>query len=447
MNRPTIDVEELLDMADEALLAGDVQEAVGMLRKASSVAPLRKDIRNKLAVVLERGGSGNAPAVTQSWVDDSIASGFADDADSEVENRESLAQFARRAFEAASAQSSKAGVATRRLTNILQTGLSSWKNLRADEAKQPVAEAVPSNVFEPEQDLQAYLDRVRYSEAEDIDDELDNEVAEPEVSRITRPSTDSQKEARSAPRKKSGRPSEVEDVLAAGIGGFIEAAGKLSREKLAYSVVYTLMIALFAYACFDTSRKFAPSGTGVLAGRGATASASAFAAQAMPVTEQAREHVRNKEFAQAIALLQGSLESGTTLAEREPLRAELAATYNVQGEEWLKSNKIDQSVESYRQALKYAPADVDLQIRLANAIYYYALTQDGTSKKESLREATDILTKCLVTRPGEVQAHRLLAMVYDGRGLKQESITEWEKVRSLSVAGSSISAEAESRLK
>src|SRR5690606_33806695 len=65
MNRPTDELENLLSMADDAMADNDFDTAVGILREANSIAPLRRDIRNRLAVALERapGPIKSKPAV------------------------------------------------------------------------------------------------------------------------------------------------------------------------------------------------------------------------------------------------------------------------------------------------------------------------------------------------------------------------------------------------
>jgi len=57
MNRSTDQIDELLDLATEAAGCGDNEQALEFLRKASSLAPFRRDVRQMMAAILQ-GGNG-----------------------------------------------------------------------------------------------------------------------------------------------------------------------------------------------------------------------------------------------------------------------------------------------------------------------------------------------------------------------------------------------------
>jgi hypothetical protein len=475
MNRPTIDVDDLLELADEALAAGDGQEAVAILRKAKGVAPLRKDIRNRLAMALEgrpvSASTGTRPKAVPASTADTERPYYENYESADAfSGREAISQIARRAFEAASEKTSKAGVATRRLTNILQQGLESWKSPRStpsgislelDATEDLSKTSTQATVFKPESDLQEYLDRAANSSLSSgsvtfDEDDVETDEAQSAASRIVKPSATSKKASRSsATVRKSKRPTDVEDVLAAGIDGFLEAAGQLDKRKLAFAAVYMAMIVLFGFACFDVARKFPGNGIPDMTSSGvASASVASLDFQTKSISNaetiaKARELFSTGKSSEAIQLLKTQLESGRLLADRDAIRVELASLLNQKAEQELTANQYKESVLAYREALKMLPGDANLQVRLANALYYQATMGADSSidKAQYLKDAESLLQPLAAKDENDLQTRRLLALVLEGRGQDAKARVAWQKLKTLAPANSAISGEAVSHLK
>ncbi len=473
MNRPTIDVDDLLELADEAINAGDEAEAVAILRKAATIAPLRRDIRNRLALVLEGTPVTVKPArrkratpQTVTFEDDPPEYGeFEQSPDALSTGRDSISQIARKAFDAAAQHKAKASDATRRLTNLLHTGLDSWKSSmtaapntaakpRADEPA--VTATAQSIVFRPEEELKQYLERAAPDNPSGINELYDSELDEADTSRITKPAAVSRKASRSATSTKIPvkRPTDVEDVLAAGIGGFIEAFGRMNKGKLVYALIYIGLIGSFGYACFDVSRKFPALEVTVPNVQTASLTGPALDVSTNPMSseealEKSKALVAEGKLTDAIVLLRAQLDSGRLLHNRDLLRVELASLLNVQAEDHLKANRLADSVKSYREALSYLSTDARLQLRLANALYYLGEMGTGadSEKDKALAEANTVISALIKGDSQNIQAHRLQALVHDARNEKSMARSSWQKVKTLAPAESAILAEAKSHLK
>jgi len=454
MNRPTIDVDELLDLADEALAAGDTQEAVGILRRATSIAPLRKDIRNRLAIVLEGTPvesriRGKMPAL-KPQLPVEIENDFPLESQEIFSGREAISQIAKRAFEAASEKTNKAGVATRKLTNLLQQGLSSWKTRSEAEGalKKPLENAPQPPMFEPEMDLQEYLNK----NSGGYDLELPEENMEEVSQRVIKHTSTSRK---SSSTQKLKRPADVEDVLAAGIGGFIEAATRLNRRKIAFGFVYVSMVVMLGYACFDVSRKFSgvperhTTGSKVTVASVGLTTGNIHELNDQQAFEKSRQMAAAGNFDGAINLLKQQLESGNVISNRESIRIELAKVLNDKAERLLRENNFELSVAAYRESLQFLPHDSNLQIRLSNALYYYATlgTTEKSQKADLLRAAEASLVPITEADRSNLQAFRLLAMVYEAGDKDEKSKVTWKKVKALAPADSEALAEANAHLK
>jgi len=478
MNRPTTEVDELLDLADEALAEGDSPAAINFLRQATKIAPLRRDIRNRLALALEGTPVAPPPARRRVAAPSEDHVDFEDFALSEadspatssrsVSGMDALKGIVDQAFAAASDQGQKAKSATRNLTSILHQGLETWRSSLASRgvAEEPVADASPAasaqdSVFQPERDLQEYLERAEAATAPLTDvgfDDADEEAPQEEVARVVRPASTSRKTSRTTTIKKQ-RPRDVEDVLAAGIGGFIEAIAQANKRKIAYGCVYFAMVAFFGFACFDVARKF-PGGSGIgqeqAEGVNVATASLGIPGQKLSVYSSSAEAiaaanalVAEGKRTQAIAVLTSQLESSGLLANRDQLRVELATQLNLEGEEKLRNNQFAASVAAYKQAAAMLPNDVSLQVRLANALYYQA-TMDKMSSSEKaglLKEAEALLTPLSTAGTGDVQMDRLLALVYEGRGEAKSARQMWSKVKERAGHNSPLASEAASHLK
>ncbi len=483
MNRPTIDVDDLLEMANEAIAEGDFVQAVTILRKATTVAPLRKDIRNRLAIALEgtpvpRKGSQRRDSSMEvehapSHYETSVAVYPSPEAIDEVGSREAISLIAKKAFDAAAGQTARAGVATRNLTNLLHQGIQTWKSSLNDvTTAQPtaprtdkldfnpglrVSDATQAGVFGPETDLESYLNRANPGEnlqvagSATIEIEDDDNFASEGAIRLTRPTTTASKKS-AAKGKASARNTDVEDVLAAGIDGFIEVLRRANKQKILFGIVYVALGALFSYACFDVSKKF-PAVDTIPGSQVQTASLGTLnlseATTNGEAISSAKRLAAEGNAADAINILKSQLESGSLLKNRDQIRIELATILNKQAEKHLTNNRLRDSVAMYREALQILPADAALQLRLANALYYMGTLGDldETGKSTALSDAEKTL-KSLASKAGDnLQTHRLLGLVHEAQGDKSQAKAAWQKVSALAPSSSSESKEATSHLK
>lgn len=449
MNRPTIDVEELLEMADEALAAGDTQGAISILRKAVNVAPLRKDVRNQLAMVLEgtpvkRRARATAPvqeyvpAAGVTGTGHELESDYAGSVDfEEIEEapRVSIEDVARRAFASASEKTQRAGEATRRLSNLLQNGFSNLTSFRF--AREAAVERTPASVvddvsaqeqvFQPESELQSFFDRTVEDETFD---EAESDGAEPEMERLVRPAPVSRKSASTtkSAKKSSGRATDVEDVLAAGVGGFIEAISRVEKSRFVYAFVYTVLIGFFGYACFDVSKKFpAGTGSGQLAAASLAFDGAVVQQPELDIVKLRAEVAKLKdarEYQQADDMLKNEIEalksqlvSGKILTSRDVTRRNLIELLDMQGEVRLTASQFGGSVASYEEALKVMPDNSMIQLHLANALFYQGTqgTLNDEVRRESLSKADSLLTGLRVKDAGNASVNQLQELVREKR--------------------------------
>jgi len=543
MNRPTGEVEELLALADEAMADGSFTEAVGILRQAANVAPLRRDIRQKLAAALAGAPPAAPPPVrkrrqltvqtpapqpapvtdfdledleraheialdTEEYVEE-----YADDAGEELrfpaaekrsapshsarerfevpvyddgpdDNSDHLAEVARKAFKAAAGTTARASVATRHLTNLLNSGIQSWKSSlmeqiqsqkAASAAQQPVrasadtvGDATEAGLFTPRQELETYITRpvsaapVAFSAPAADDLDLAEAAAEEETEadatdRMVRPRSRevSQKAASSSTgkgRSRSRRQTDVEDVLAAGFGSFFEAIARVEKKKFVYASVYMIMAGLVALACYDISRKFPEvrAITPASAVQSASLGELDLSSESFgnPI-EEAQRLAKQGNRTQAIELLRTKLAAGVSSVGVDKLKIELASQLNAEAEENLRNNNLPQSAALYRQAVELLPGDSNLSLRLANALYYQAImSQANTAEKaKTLGEARQILESLVGRGTDNVQAYRLMALLHEAEGQKNSARASWQKVKSLAAENSAEQREAISHLK
>lgn len=323
-----------------------------------------------------------------------------------------------------------------------------------------VARGTEADVFTPEKELKEYLERAANSGAGKSTGSvytptMDDEVEIAEVDTITKPAPASRKSSRPSSSKKSNRATDVEDVLAAGVGGFIEVIGNADKKKIAYGIVYVFCAGVFAVACFDASRKF-PSVSAVPGTNVVAASASSFGNLDLSDTltsqqaiEKSRKLVASGDLESAVSLLRKQLASGSKLRDRDSIRVELATILNSMAEQSLKNNKLQESVEKYHEALQILPGDAALQLRLSNALYYAGTigTSSEENKKPMLGEAKTLLSNLTAKDPVDLQALRLLALVHESLGEKELANVSWKKVRSSAPEESAERKEAEKHLK
>lgn len=493
MNHPTNEVDDLVSMAEEAIADEEFSEAIGILRRAKSIAPLRKDIRGLLATALagvpSRPTTENRKTVPDSAItqrnnephfafqDEPLPSYLQEEYVEIPSGPEAVADVARKAFRAVADTTSRAGTASRQLSNLLSNGFQNWKSSMFShestaalsaaplaaarlQTTDAVSEVTEAGIFAAPEELDQYLPpssasishfpagSPTVSQFEAIEEPAHIEEPAPPA----QPASKTRKRTNSSPGRKSNTgPTDVEDVIAAGIGGFIDAIGRADKKKIAYGAVYFAMGALFTMACIDVSKKF-PAVSAVQSGKPVQAASMGGldltpAIREYPL-EEARALAKAGKSAEAVEVLRTAL--ATRLQPNaEQLKSELGAQLNLLAEEKLRSNQLPQSSDLYRQAVEVLPNDDSLRLRLANALYYQAIMDPtgGATQKDLLSEATELLEKLASKNSTNLQVYRVLALVHEADGNSVGAKASWQKVKTMASAGTAEHKEAVSHLK
>ncbi len=485
MNHPTDELENLLSCAEEAMADEDYDQAVIILRQASHVAPLRRDVRNMLAMALQGAPASTprkkkkavAPVATPAPVVYFEPSEYPDDHEpddfygDEPDNRYSAQQISevtQSAFRAAADTTARVGAQTgSAISSLLQTGIKNWKSSfsQLSSLRKPAPQvdsgatvgSAEAQLFTHSRDIEEIMGPAPEASSVQMYRPLQEEPVvadeEPEVERVVQPAKTARKEARSSslkPKSKS-RPTDMEDVLAAGFGSLIEAAGNADKKKIGYAGIYLMLAVLFGYACFDAAKKFPEVET--VPGMGSVASASIgaldlSAVSTSPVAE-ARRLAGSGQAEAAVNLLKANLLDGKMHPANDPIRIELATQLNAIAEDKLRKSELKESVIHYREAVGVMPDDSGLALRLANSIYYYVTMGSLNSNEKSavIKEGLGILDKLVARGSDNVQVYRLRALLQDTGGQTSQAKASWQKVKALAPENTAEHTEATSRLK
>lgn len=477
MNHPTDELETLLSCAEEAMAEDDYEEAVVILKQAASVAPLRRDVRNLLAMALQgvpdRPKKLQQPVPSQRTADHFPVHDYPVD-DDMAENLPGSSASTQRAFRAVADTTVLAGEAGRTLTNLVQNGLQSWKSSLLGQVQSlQIRRAVPktdpgavagsaeaglftthsqdiSDIMGPAPALES-VPMYRPVEEMPADAEIDTEDVETERIAKSAPVSRKASPAPASSSKKPSRPTDMEDVLAAGFGSLIEAVTRANKKTFVFAGVYVALGMLFGFACFDAARKF--PGVEMVPGQGTVSTASMGALDlsgvaGSPVAE-ARRLVSSGQPERGINLLKASLLDGKVHPANDPIRIELAAQLNAVAENKLRANQLKESVNNYREAVGVMPDDSGLTLRLANALYYYAIMTNlpAEDKAATIKESLDILDKLVARGSDNLQVYRLRALLQEAANQTSQAKASWQKVKALAPEKSAEHSEAAARLK
>lgn len=483
MNHPTDELENLLSCAEEAMADGDYDQAVIILRQASHVAPLRRDVRNMLAMALQGAPASTprkkkkaaTPVATAAPVEFYETSEYPDTEpddfyEEEQESRYSAQQISevtQNAFRAAADTTARVGAQTgSAISSLLHTGLKSWKSSflsQISSLRKPVQQvdtgatvgSAEAQLFTHSRDIEEIMGPAPAAGSVQMYRPLQEEPAvedeEPEVERLVQPAKTVRKEARSSSTKPKSRPTDMEDVLAAGFGSLIEAAGKADKKKIGFAGIYMALAVMFGFACYDAAKKFPDvemvPGTGTVT----TANIGALdlsAVSTSPVAE-ARRLAGSGQAEAAVSLLKANLLDGKMHPATDPIRIELATQLNAIAEEKLRKSELKESVIHYREAVGVMPDDSGLALRLANSIYYYATMGSLTSDEKTsvIKEGLGILEKLVARGSDNVQVYRLRALLQDAAGQTSQARASWQKVKALAPENTAEHSEADRRLK
>lgn len=484
MNHPTDELDDLLSCAEEAMADGDYDQAVIILRQANHVAPLRRDVRNMLAMALQGAPASTprkkkhaAPPVSKpapvvyfepsEYPDEhELDDYYGDDQDSR-HSAQQISEVTQNAFRAAADTTARVGAQTgSAISSLLQTGLKSWKSSflsQISSLRKPAQQvdagatvgSAEAQLFTHSPDIEQIMGPAPEASSVQMYRPLQEEPVlaeeEPEVERLVQPAKTVRKEARSSSSKSKSRPTDMEDVLAAGFGSLIEAAGNADKKKIGFAGIYMTLAVLFGFACYDAAKKFPEVEMVPGMGSVATANIGALdlsAVSTSPVAE-ARRLAGSGQPEAAVNLLKANLLDGKMHPANDPIRIELATQLNGIAEDKLRKSELKESVIYYREAVGVMPDDSGLALRLANSIYYYVTMGSLNSDEKSsvLKEGLGILDKLVARGSDNVQVYRLRALLQDAGGQTSQAKASWQKVKALAPENTAEHAEANSRLK
>lgn len=431
MNHPTGEVEELHDLAMEAMACDDYPQAVIFLKKALGIAPLRKDLRAKLAQALAR--EHKAPDTAGLPASPAI----------EPDPLPSRPTWT---------PSSKSGARVNPAAQISSRGIQvhAHGNL-----------AVPIEFEEEPMMMESELSDV-YSR--DNENSISEENAEPSA-----PATP--KRSRSVRRAQATR--DLEDAIASLLEMTGRTVGKITGTQVAYAASYLLTVGFIATACVYTARTFsdviATPASSTLAQAPvadvptseASLAPSLSAAPPPPVTprkldlgpteeeilKQGQDLVRKGNYREAVQLLEPALESGNRTVTRDKIRDTVAEAWRRRGTDEVKKGKMSDAVASYRSALKASPSVTANSLHLANALFYLGQEAKSSKEKAYLDESLKLVNDVVRVEPRNVNAFQLQAQVHQSLGRKADARAAWLKVQSLADKKSETYLQAVTQLK
>lgn len=429
MNHPTTEVDELLSLANEALEDGDTVQALQALRSAGRLAPLRKDIKNEIARILEGSlvPSSKSPAKKRRM--QPVQEIDLPDTDT-VSFKDTLEEVAQKAFKFASEGTT---ATTSKLTNLVSEGLKSLrfshKNQISDPAarfeKQPI-EFGDQTILNSNAELNEYLER----EAEYYDDE---ELAEEEQLA----SNTKMKSPRSGKKPKPARA--VEDVLSDKMFQTFQQLAAADRIKLGLTASYIALLVFTGFACYKVGQTFPAIRMGGAAVATETINLDAVSSTSpgSNVTalvldtdplQEANALLAAGNTGEAITVLQSSLSAGLPKATLTNVSSELSKLLAQRGADNLKTNKFQESIADYRKALELDPHNHTLMLHLGNALYYAGIRDPKSGGKKVLQEAAKNLEAALIYDKSNHHGYSILASTYQELGDKTKSRQAWQKV-------------------
>lgn len=461
MNRRSDEVEELLDHARECVHREEFSRALSHLRRASALAPLRQDIKEILAALLEEVSSGPDEPVVYSEVrrvepeeasprlafegavsyhqdrprralqpqvdpDDDTA---ADEGDEEelaepVAKQERWLPFFRQGHAEAEAEPPPAIQASREEAPVrfakgrapagpgfLQGLMERFTSLteRQDDDEEPLIPAAPVVRRRPRVPTPPVA------------------TASPEREEVTSFSLfpDNTRPEKPAPRPSRASLESPVREAAPSIGLQLqEAFGELvfGRKTWAPLAIYGC---IFVWICLSGSISYYQYFRTSKAASNSVASAEAVKAEESVLPEKeasktsradeeivklGQHYIVQKRFDDAITLLAPAAEKSDSLPA---IKKQLAAAYDGKGTFLLENNKVKESAEMYKKATDTDSQNPDYKVRLGNAYFYCASMLGKDSAPDYYKKAVVTLKRAIEADKRNLAAYQRLASVYE----------------------------------
>ena len=454
MNRRNDPVEELVDGAREAVHDENYEHAISLLREANRLAPMRQDIRQFLAAILE-GTSAESETPMNLREPAAVRANETAPAPAAFRPERGMALNAKLRFSDspgnASGEEDSTPFPTRRVDSL--------KASRSPDADEEASRAEPS--ADSDGVLKFSLAR-RLAQAQEIPAQSGAHAAEPfvpysEMRGLADPSVcDAAGESATIrDRRKRGRPGTASEetgerapVDGDGAGSRLLRFPPPSARFVAFASVYTCIALFVVAASVVTHRRFFRTAGHHQATTAASPSTTHRSEKpqsaASDRTEEeiirlAGDYFQNERFDDCIALLSRAVKSGGPTATTQRMSGLLASAYEARGTRQLLANQIAESAKSYEKAVDLSPENPDYALRLGNAYFYCATSLGNSTAKSYYNKSLKMLTHTVELDPRNVQAYELLASVYVG--LEKTSQAQAALVKIVEIAPSSDEAE------
>lgn len=477
MNCRPDDVEELLTLAQECVLAGRRSEAVSFLRRAAQSAPLRQDIKDLLAAALEgRDDVWHDPIAGRDLRGDRIRNSFPEEAFPQSPEAVRCVEVPITAF--------GAGLARAR-----EPDFTACAPPRAEVSEEPVSPFSRSR-REPSMrreggnwrrwrsGISNWINSLEFSfgtaESESEIDEPARPVRRPRRQEAAAGSHilySAEKDAAILKPRPAEKPivpdSQKQSAALAQAGSTnFESAGSTVADWLkqlevrvsgvqAHVALYSIMFLFLSIASGFTYGKFfraeqisgrVADANGPAVGNSENAAKLDLSQTEQEIVRLATDYLDSSKYKEAIALLTRAIEDGEDGSKSKALVGHLASAYDRMGTNLLEKNQLEESLEYYKKAVDLDPSRSDFALHLGNAYWYCGTLLEKQNSQSYLQKARDVLSETIKMDQNNISAYQRLATVYES--LHQTAQAKQAYGEIIKIAPSSTEAEmAGERLK
>jgi tetratricopeptide (TPR) repeat protein len=447
------EVDRLIDLALQAEQGGDIIAAIDLLKRAAAVAPLRTDVRENLARLLEESAS-RAPG------NDAPPSRMQRAGRTSSLSHETSGRFERGTDSSAGDvddQPRRTGLASAGQRPPIDDAdtLSGSEALRSSDVRRLGAQAEPF--------AQRTSRKTASSSPEDDDFTRPQQPFVDAVSPSSEPRSDTPpvRRRRESPGTRSTKRAQAQasnaDDLLSRIAETRDRAEEaswlptLSARAKASIVLYLVLLSFVGVSSGVTYRKFfgvhgrtqeslaaseSKSPGTVVASPAPSPAKSTTDAETPQVLRLARDYIAQKRYEDAATLLTNQLERVSDAGLRSAVQEELARAYDLSGTALLEKNKLLQSVTAYEKAVKLAPTKAVYLLHLANAHYYCGTLLGSDDARRYLEMAEREVSQVLQLEPRNLDAYQLQASLHECQRNVRGAMAALTKIIELAPPGS-----------